>query len=58
MARQIKSDKILFGSIVVLVLFGVLMVFSSSAVMAADKYGSSYYFLLRQVAWAVLGLMQ
>lgn len=56
MARQIKSDKILFGSIVVLVLFGVLMVFSASAVMAAEKYGSSYYFFIRQVAWAVLGL--
>ncbi len=40
----------------VLVLFGVLMVFSASAVMAAERYGSSTYFLLRQVAWAGLGL--
>jgi cell division protein FtsW len=56
MARQIKSDKILFGSIVTLVLFGALMVFSASAVMAADRYGSSYYFFIRQVAWAGLGL--
>jgi cell division protein FtsW len=56
MARQLQSDKILFGSIVVLVLFGALMVFSASAVMAQERYGSSYYFLIRQVAWAVLGL--
>lgn len=56
MARQIKSDKILFGSIVTLVLFGTLMVFSASAVMAADRFGSSYYFFVRQAAWAGLGL--
>jgi len=56
MARQLQSDKILFGAVVALVLFGTLMVFSASAVMALDKFGSSYYFLLRQLAWAVVGL--
>ncbi len=57
MARQLESDRILFGSAVVLVLFGALMVFSASAVMAAERYGSSYHFLLRQAAWAALGLV-
>ncbi len=57
MARQLKSDRILFGAVVVLVLFGTLMVFSASAVLASERYGSSYYFLLRQVAWAGLGLV-
>ncbi len=56
MARQLQSDKILFGSVVVLVLFGTLMVFSASAVMASERYGSSYYFFFRQLAWAGLGL--
>lgn len=56
MARQLESDRILFGAVVVLVLFGALMVFSASAVMAAERFGSSYYFLLRQVAWAAIGL--
>lgn len=46
----------MFGAVVVLVLFGALMVFSASAVMAAERYGSSYHFLLRQMAWAGLGL--
>ena len=40
----------------VLVLFGALMVFSASAVMAAERYGSSYYFLVRQLAWMAVGL--
>ena len=56
MARQLQSDRILFGAAVGLVLFGALMVFSASAVMAADRYGSGDYFLLRQLAWAGVGL--
>ncbi len=57
MARQLQSDKVLFGAVVGLVLFGALMVFSASAVMAADRYDSGNYFLLRQLAWAGVGLI-
>jgi cell division protein FtsW len=57
MARQLQSDKILFGAVVGLVLFGALMVFSASAVMAADRYNNADYFLLRQLAWAGVGLI-
>jgi cell division protein FtsW len=57
MARRLQSDKILFGTVLTLVLFGALMVFSASAVMASDKFGSSYYFLVRQLAWAAAGLI-
>jgi cell division protein FtsW len=56
MARRLESDRILFGTVVALVLFGALMVFSASAVMAAERYGSSYHFFVRQLAWAGLGL--
>jgi cell division protein FtsW len=56
MARRLESDRILFGAVVVLVLFGALMVFSASAVLAQERYGSSYHFLIRQMVWAVLGL--
>jgi cell division protein FtsW len=57
MARQLQSDKILFGAVVGLVLFGALMVFSASAVMAADRYNNADYFLIRQLAWAAVGLI-
>ena len=56
MARRLQSDRVLFGAVVGLVLFGALMVFSASAVLAADRFDSSYYFLVRQLVWAVLGL--
>jgi cell division protein FtsW len=57
MARQLQSDKVLFAAVVGLVLFGALMVFSASAVMAADRYNNGNYFLLRQLAWAGVGLI-
>jgi cell division protein FtsW len=57
MARKLKSDKILFGAVVILVLFGILMVYSASAVMAAERYHSSYYFAKRQLVFAVIGFV-
>jgi cell division protein FtsW len=57
MGRQLQSDKILFVAVAGLVLFGALMVYSASAVMAADRYHEGYYFLLRQLAWAGVGLI-
>jgi cell division protein FtsW len=49
-------DKWLFGSTLLLVVIGVLMVFSASAVMAGEKFGSPYHFFLRQLGWAIAGL--
>src|SRR6266481_3155874 len=46
----------MFGSTLLLVVLGVLMVFSASAVMAGEKFGSPYHFLLRQLSWAIAGL--
>ncbi len=57
MARRLQSDKILFGTVVALTLFGALMVFSASAVVASDKFGSSSYFLIRQLVWAGAGFV-
>jgi len=56
MARKLSVDKGLFAVTVGLVLIGVIMVFSASAVLANDKFHSPLYFLLRQGVWALLGL--
>ncbi len=56
MAKRVGIDKWLFGSTLLLVVLGVLMVFSASAVMAGEKFGSPYHFLFRQLGWAVAGL--
>ncbi len=41
---------------VALLLIGIVMVYSSSAIIAAEKYGDPYYFLKRQALWTVMGL--
>ncbi len=56
MARRLESDRVLFATVVVLVLFGIIMVFSASAVIAADQFHSGYYFVVRQTIYAALGL--
>lgn len=57
MAKRFGIDKWLFGSTLLLVVIGVVMVFSASAVMASERFGSGYYFLLRQLGWALAGLV-
>jgi cell division protein FtsW len=39
-----------------LVVVGLLMVFSASAVMAKERFGSPYAFVIRQSLWAAIGL--
>jgi cell division protein FtsW len=57
MAKRVGVDKWLFGVVLLLVLFGLVMVFSASAVMAQSSLGSPYPYVMRQALWAVLGLL-
>ena len=57
MAKRVSVDKTLFTVTLLLVFVGLVMVFSASAVVAKEKFGSPYYFVLRQVGWAVAGLL-
>src|SRR3954464_14182055 len=57
MAKRVSVDKTLFVVTLLLVFIGLIMVFSASAVMAKERYGSAYAFLLRQSAMAVLGFI-
>jgi cell division protein FtsW len=56
MARKLQSDKWLFLATLALVCVSVVMVYSASAVMALDRYQQPYYYVTRQVMWALLGL--
>jgi len=53
MAQRLKTDWILFLTVVAMVSFGVLILYSASSIMAELKYGSAWHFVLRQTAWAV-----
>jgi|HubBroStandDraft_6_1064221.scaffolds.fasta_scaffold68237_2 cell division protein FtsW len=56
MAQRLKTDRILFITVIFMVLFGALMVYSASSVVAATTKGSSYYFGIRQLVWVVLSI--
>ena len=50
------ADALMMGTVIALVAFGVVMVYSSSAVFAYQKYGSGQHFLIRQAIYAAFGL--
>ncbi len=56
MAKRVSVDKTLFTVTLILVFIGLVMVFSASAVVAKERFGSPYHFLLRQFGWALAGL--
>ncbi|HSY72798.1 MAG TPA: putative lipid II flippase FtsW [Alloacidobacterium sp.] len=56
MAKRVGVDKLLFCVTLILVVIGLAMVFSASAVMAKERFGSPYSFVIRQAIWAVVGL--
>lgn len=49
--------KFLLFSVIFLVVFGALMVYSSSFYMAERNYGNKFFFLIKQVIGIVLGLV-
>jgi len=56
MAKRVSVDRWLFTVTALLVFLGLVMVFSASAVMAKERFGSPYTFVLKQLSWAVAGI--
>ena len=56
MAKRVSVDRWMFTVTTLLVFVGLVMIFSASAVMAKERFGSAYEFLLKQLVWAVAGL--
>ena len=56
MAKKLQADEWLFACVVALALFGVIMVYSASAIVAAGEGHSQYYYVMRQGLWTAIGL--
>jgi cell division protein FtsW len=56
-AQRLKTDWILFFTIVAMVCFGIVMVYSASAVMAELKFKWDMHFITRQLGAAVLSFL-
>ena len=57
MAKRVGVDKWLFFTTLVLVVTGLAMVFSASAVVDQARYHSAYTFVLTQGMWALVGVL-
>src|SRR2546425_10961682 len=55
MPRKLRPDMWIFGAVVLLLSAGVVMVYSASAIVAADRFHDPYLFLKKQLFWALLG---
>jgi cell division protein FtsW len=58
MAQRLKTDWILFVTVLVMMSFGVLILYSASSIMAQldPRFGWSWHFVLRQVEWAAVAV--
>ena len=52
-----RVDVPMLAALLFLLGFGVVIVYSSSSVFAAQQYGDATYFLKRQAAFAIAGLV-
>jgi cell division protein FtsW len=57
MARKLAPDKWLFAATTGLALFGVVMVYSASAVLAERENGNQFFYVLKQGVWVFIGFM-
>jgi cell division protein FtsW len=57
MAKKLSSDSSLFAVTVAMLGLGLVMVWSASSGLAQERHGNAYYFLIRQVVWACVGLV-
>lgn len=53
----VQKDNLLLVAVIGLVGFGLIMIYSSSAIMALKNYGDSFYFLKKQVIWAAISII-
>ena len=56
MVKKYKNpDIIILMSVSILILFGLVMIYSSSAVYAYDNFGDFAYFFKKQLVWMLIG---
>src|SRR5271157_5629883 len=58
MAQRLKTDWILFVTVLAMMSFGILILYSASSILAQldPRYGWSWHFVLRQVEWAAVAV--
>ncbi len=57
MAKRVSVDRLLFAVTMVMVFAGLVMVYSASAIVAKERFGTEFEFLRKQAFYAVIGLV-
>jgi len=57
MKREENLSKLLFGVVVVLIGYGVLMMYSASAHLAKSQFNSHTHFLMKHLFWLIIGFV-
>jgi len=57
MSKKLAPDKWLFAATIGLALFGVVMVYSASAMLAQKENGNQFYYVLKQGVWVAIGFV-
>ena len=57
MSRKLTYDSWLFGAAMLIVVLGIVMIYSASAIIATQMFGAdnSYHFMTRQLVWLFAG---
>ena len=54
---KLRTDQTLFATVLAMVAFGLVMVYSSSSAVAVLRYDyEPYHFAIRQLGWAIVGI--
>ena len=58
MFKRIDStfDEVLFFVAIILLQIGIVMIYSSSTILAAENFNDPYLFLKKDIIWVVLGI--
>ena len=51
------TDRLLIAVVGMLVMFGLIMIYSSTMIQAKEKYDDSFYFLKKQLLWLIIAVI-
>jgi cell division protein FtsW len=57
LAVKLSPDRTLFMATIGIVVFGVVMLYSASSVVALEAHRSPYFFVVKQGMWAAMGVL-
>ncbi len=57
MSQRLKTDWILFSTVLAMATLGMVILYSASSIMAQLGFGSSWHFVERQAGWAIAAVV-